>query len=214
MSTLTVTRHDPTVGEHSALPPRFPGLTAGLTGLALVVGLIPSSSAALQFDRAAIAAGEWWRIITGHWTHGAVDHLLWDALVFAVLGSFCELRSRRAFVLCVVHSALAISLALAVLMPEVESYRGLSGIDTALFMLLAVRVIRTGLRERSPGSLPSLSVVTSVALVLMLLVKTGYELAMRSTVFVDSAASGLVPVPLAHVVGAVIGAAVAVTSSR
>src|SRR3990172_6884652 len=61
--------------------------------LAGIVYLVPGLASSLQFDLSAIAAGEGWRIVTGHWTHVSLDHLLWDAAVFAALGFASERRS-------------------------------------------------------------------------------------------------------------------------
>ena len=55
--------------NHIIVPRRFPFLTAALTALALAVGLIPGAAAAFQYDRVALAAGQLWRFVAGHWAH-------------------------------------------------------------------------------------------------------------------------------------------------
>jgi rhomboid family GlyGly-CTERM serine protease len=139
----------------------------------------------LELDRAAVARGEVWRLLTCHWTHWTPDHLLWDSLAFLVLAFLCEARVGRGRLLAAVAgSALAVSAAVWFL-PEIETYRGLSGIDSALFVLLAVSLMR----ERPLAGLALAA----------FLGKSAWEVATGSTLFVDAAS--FVPVPLAHLVG-------------
>ena len=42
----------------------------------------------LQYDRAALAAGEWWRLVTAH-----LVHLGWDHLALNVAGGGCTASS-------------------------------------------------------------------------------------------------------------------------
>ena len=105
----------------------------------VLLHLTPQLTAWATFDRTAIASGQLWRLVTGHWTHWSGEHLVWDLLVFAVVGGALELRGgRRVFLLCAVLSALLISAGVWVLQPDMVEYRGLSGIDCALVTLVAV----------------------------------------------------------------------------
>jgi rhomboid family GlyGly-CTERM serine protease len=174
-----------------------------LTLLAALMYLSPELTAWATFDRTAIAAGELWRLITGHWTHWSGEHLGWDLLVFAVVGGALELRGRRnAFLTCTVLSALLISGGVWVLRPGMVEYRGLSGIDCALVTLAAVDFLRQAIRERQWG--------LSLALAGLLagyLGKVTFEFATGQTLFVDSGQGLFVPVPLAHVLGGGLGIA-------
>jgi len=64
---------------------RTPCASLFLAATAAVVFSWPGLAAHLQYDRAAIAAGEVWRLASGHWTHYSLDHVVWDALAFATL---------------------------------------------------------------------------------------------------------------------------------
>lgn len=178
----------------------LPIATAVLTLLAIGIWLVPGVSELLEYRRGAIASGEFWRAVTGHLTHWNADHLLWDALMFAVLGALVERTSRRAFVLTCALSAAAISATLWFCRPGLELYRGLSGIDSALFVFQAGWLVREALREKRHAAalLPTVALAGFVA-------KIGYELATGATLFVDSAAAGFAPLPLAHVIGAATG---------
>ena len=155
----------------------------------------------LQYDRSAIAAGQLWRIVTCHLTHWSLDHLFWDLAAFIVLGAICELNSRVRFLTCVALSAVLIPLATWIVMPELATYRGLSGIDSAVFALVAVTLLRDATANKDWAC--SLTVGT---ICIGFVAKIVFEVITGGTLFVDSAAAQMIPVPLAHVVGAIVGA--------
>lgn len=145
----------------------------------------------LELDRAAVARGEVWRLVTGHWAHWTLDHLLWDSLAFLALAAFCEVRiSRRRLLVTVLGSALAVSAGVWLALPEIGRYRGLSGIDSALFVLLAVSLLRA--TRNLVGGL-------ALAAFAAFLGKSAWEVWTGSTLF--TAAGAFVPVPLAHLIG-------------
>ncbi len=59
----------------------------GLGAIALAVAVAGPSGLATAFelDRSALAAGEWWRVLTSHWAHWSTNHLIWDATALGVL---------------------------------------------------------------------------------------------------------------------------------
>jgi hypothetical protein len=85
-------------------------------------------------------------------------------------------------------------------MPALDTYRGLSGIDSALFTLLATRVLHESiaLKDRPQAILAGVILALFVA-------KTAYEWTTGATLFVDSAAANMLPIPLAHVMGGLVG---------
>ncbi len=121
--------------RHSAAVVLGPLILGSATGL---VAAWPRAAGLLEYNRDALLAGEWWRALTGHWSHASLDHLGWDLSVFLILGCCLALRSPRTFWTTLVGSTLAISAALLTLGPQWQAYRGLSGIDTALFVTLAM----------------------------------------------------------------------------
>lgn len=178
---------------------KIPFLTLGLAAVTLAVALLPGWTEALEMNRAALAHGEFWRLFTGHLTHFSADHLKWDLVVFVALGSLVELRNRRHFLVCVVGGALAISLGVAWLQPQFSCYRGLSGIDSALFGYLAVDIfnLSRGEGRRWPAFAAGLAMTLFVT-------KIGFELTTGRTVFVEASVD-FIPVPLAHLIGALVG---------
>ena len=173
----------------------------------LALQIWPGMGELAQYDRAAIGAGQIWRLLTCHVVHCNWDHLFWDAVVFAGLGVLCERRGRSAWAACCVLSSVTIPLALMAFQPGITWYRGLSGIDTALFIWLAVDIAaeRWGVRDWA-------SLVGIGGLLAGLLGKTCYETLSGATLFVDSSAAGFTAVPLAHLVGALAGGLVGLAS--
>jgi rhomboid family GlyGly-CTERM serine protease len=154
-------------------------LSLSLAALAILVYGLDSifgavdMSAALQLDAARPL--EVWRLITGHWTHWSIDHLFWAVLMFAVLGAELEVRSRRRFALFVICSALVISGHALWSQSALFVYRGLSGIDSALFVAFAIAQLR------QPGRMRWLF----AAALFGFLAKLGFESWSGSSLFAD-----------------------------
>ena len=187
-------------------PTAFPAWTVVLGGCALIAF---AAGSLFQYDRDAILSGQWWRAATGHLTHWSFDHLFWDAAVFAALGALAERRSRAAFLQCTAGAAVLISAGLWLLRPDVTHYRGLSGIDSALFVMTATSACADALSSGRPrtAAFAALTLAVFGAKVL-------WELATGSAVFVDAPAAGFEPLPLAHALGAAAGAAAGLLSHR
>lgn len=179
---------------------RLPGVSLLLVAAACLVMALPSLADRLQFDRAAVAQGELWRIATCHLTHWSFEHLFWDAAALLFLGFVIEHDNRRRLLMCMGLSAVLIPLVVYAWMPELSTYRGLSGIDSAVFMLLATALLSDSWAQRDWGwTLVCTAVVGGFA------AKTGFEFLTGDTLFVDATAAEMLPVPMAHVIGAGIG---------
>jgi rhomboid family GlyGly-CTERM serine protease len=173
--------------------------TLCLSAAAILAAASPAATDMLELDRTAASGGEVWRVFTCHVTHFGMDHLLWDVAMFVALGSVCELRWPRATRFVLLTSAVAIGWAV-LCFSDVATYRGLSGIDSALFGLVATSLLLDNDFRRGPLFAAGLWM-----LLVGFVAKVGYELWVGSTVFVDSQAAGFVPVPLAHAIGFCVG---------
>jgi rhomboid family GlyGly-CTERM serine protease len=178
----------------------LPIVTALVAILAVAASTSVEWTSLLTYDRLRLAAGESWRLITGHLVHWNLDHLLWDGIMFAALGAMVERQSRRGFVATVAISAVAVAAAVWMFEPAMTEYRGLSGVDSALFGLAAPMLFCESRRNRR-------HVVSWIvaALALGFVGKVGWEMATGQTLFVDSVAAGFAPLPLVHAVGAAVG---------
>jgi rhomboid family GlyGly-CTERM serine protease len=111
---------------------RFPFVTLSL--LALIAGLhwlVPDRSV-LWFSADAIAQGETWRFISGHFVHIDTGHLLWNALGLAILGVLIEWRSRALLFSALLTGIVAVGFLLLTPASPLENYCGLSGVLNAL----------------------------------------------------------------------------------
>jgi membrane associated rhomboid family serine protease len=70
----------------------FPLFTAVITGITLLVFLVPSLAGWLVYDRRGIWVGQVWRIFTGNLVHFSQSHLVFNLLVFGVVGWAIESR--------------------------------------------------------------------------------------------------------------------------
>jgi rhomboid family GlyGly-CTERM serine protease len=186
---------------------RFPrGLvTLFLAVVAITALVVPGLGDSLALRRVAVEHGAWWQLFTGHLAHFGTEHLLWDVAAFGVLGFLAENRSLHATLATLAGSALFISLATLFFAPGISEYRGLSGIDSALFTLVAVSMCADFYRTRAWASF------TLITLFLTAFVaKVGFEFTTGHTLFVQHMGSDVRPVALAHVVGGVWGCVVAI----
>ena len=179
---------------------RAPYVTLLLT---LATGLIHLSynlRVQLIYDRSALGNQDIWRLLTCHWVHLSWDHLFWSVMTFLGLGSLCELMDKKKYYATVGISALMIPAAIWWGMPDLKIYGGLSGLDCALYALLMVLLIKREIRSRS------WIWVTFFSLLLAgLIAKISYETVTGMTIFVSNNHSSMVPVPLAHLVGGIVG---------
>jgi rhomboid family GlyGly-CTERM serine protease len=172
--------------------------------VALAIALAPSAAGALQLDRTALAAGQVWRLATCHVTHWNAEHLQWDLLMFVVLGAICEWRDPQRMRWCVGLAAGVVTAVVLSCFPEITAYRGLSGVDTALFTLLAIELVRDA---RQDGN--RMLAFAAGSLLVGFAVKTLYEATTGQTFFVDEHAAGFVPLVWDHVAAGVVGLGVA-----
>ena len=125
------------IAEPSASSVKVWGPPAVLAGISLLLMLGgPHLSQILRYDRAAVAAGEWYRLFTGNLVHLGWWHLLFNALSLALLVLLCpEALSWGEWLRRVVLIGSGMSLCLYFFMPALKSYVGLSGLVYGLFAL-------------------------------------------------------------------------------
>ncbi len=170
-------------------------IIAVVASLALAV---PGLSNWLQLDFSAVADGQWWRVWTGHLTHYDGQHLFWDLLMFVVLGAACEKENPRQFAAAIALMAAGITVAIGLFCHDITVYRGLSGVDTGLFVWFVGDQCRRSwiAKERVAATI---WIVSCLALIGKLI----FEAMTGKTLFVE--ASTFTPLVESHLAGAVIG---------
>ena len=149
---------------------------------------------ALRYERAAVAAGELWRLVSGHLVHLGGSHFALNAaglaLVWYLVGAAFSLRQ---WALVVLASLVAMDLGFWFLNPELAWYVGLSGL---LHGLLAAGLVN-GLRQ------PQIETVVVTGLVIA---KLAFEQLSGPLPGSESTSGGAVIVD-AHLYGAIGGTA-------
>jgi len=178
----------------------IPCVSLLLTVAAAIIHLSYGLRIQLLYDRSALVHHELWRLITCHWVHLSNDHLFWSAATFLVLGSLCEIMDPKRYYAVVGISAISIPIVIRLGLPDLMIYGGLSGLDCAIYSLLMVVFIKREIRSRS-----WIWVVLFSILLGGLVAKIIYETTTGLTIFVGNTHTNMVPVPLAHLVGGIIG---------
>lgn len=106
----------------------------------------------LAYGREALARGQVWRTLTGHFVHLGAVHAALNLGGLVALLLLCPERVRAGeWARRIVVLALAISAALYVAAPAVDRYVGLSGVLHGLFVLGLVPMARSGDRVAIAG---------------------------------------------------------------
>lgn len=117
---------------------RPPWFTACLASVMLALyGAMGPQPGLLMYDRAGIATGEWWRLVTGHLVHADLGHLVVNVLALVILGGVLESLQRlgiKTLLLLVSFGIVVIDAALWLDLPGLVRYCGFSGILNALFI--------------------------------------------------------------------------------
>ena len=111
-----------------------PALLSAVCGLLMLGGTTLADL--LRYDRAAIAAGQWWRLLSGSLVHLGWWHWLFNVLSLALLVLLCPERlSPLEWLRRLAALGLGMSLGLYFLSPGIQTYVGLSGPVYGLFVL-------------------------------------------------------------------------------
>jgi hypothetical protein len=107
---------------------------------------------------------------------------------------------RGKFVIAIGISSILIPSMIWIARPHLEVYGGLSGLDCALYSLLIVLFIQREWRTHH-----WIWIIFYIIMLVLLPVKIIYEMTSGLTFFVNNIHTDMVPVPLAHLVGGVVG---------
>ncbi len=149
---------------------------------------------ALQFDRHAIGAGEWWRLVSAHGVHLGPSHMLLNGAVLVVVMVLVgrELTPGEWLALGLV-CGLTISIGIWLWQPETTRFAGLSGVLHGLIIAGAMRAL--------PRQRPLSGVILA-----LLAIKLGSEMLFGPTPGTANLADGPVLVE-SHLLGALAGLA-------
>jgi len=123
-----------------------------LAGMCVGLSLAPDwLTHGLALDRAAVGAGEWWRLWTAHIVHFSARHALFDASVILLLGRIAEnFLGKRLVMATLLLGAPLMSVAMLLIVPHMMDYRGASGLATLLGVMAGVGLWRSRPELRAP----------------------------------------------------------------
>ena len=172
---------------------RFPVWTLVICASAIFIFNFPELSAFLIYDRAAIAHGEIWRLITGNLVHLSFTHLAYNLVAFLIAGMIIEIRGYRFFATLCLSTAIFIGMILFVVEPAMYFYAGLSGVVTAAVTYLCLH----GLTEKGTWRWLCAAMLVGIT------AKIGMELAFGKSFLLAVGTQEFVPMPLSHLIGTV-----------
>jgi len=122
---------------------------AGLCLLVILLGVGGEETRlALRYERGAIVAAEYWRLMSAHLVHLGWSHLLLNLAGFVMVWMlFSQAFSLMAWVVITLASVLAMDVGFFFFDPDLGWYVGLSGLLHGLFMAGAASDMWRGLRE-------------------------------------------------------------------
>jgi rhomboid family GlyGly-CTERM serine protease len=114
----------------------------------VVLGCIALTAVApidqFAYERAAILAGEWWRLWTGHGVHYSTRQAGIDIGALFLVGAVAERECGTRFTAWVLALGLpALSIGLLLVAPDLVEYRGASGLDVMLAVLAGTALWRS-----------------------------------------------------------------------
>jgi rhomboid family GlyGly-CTERM serine protease len=112
-----------------------PILTINLVMLLIGLHWLVPDRTLLYFSAADISQGEIWRVVTGHFMHADVQHLWWNCLGLAVLGTMIERRSQVMLWVALGVGLATVSILLLTPFSQLHYYCGLSGVLNTLLMV-------------------------------------------------------------------------------
>jgi rhomboid family GlyGly-CTERM serine protease len=107
--------------------------------VALAAAAVPGSLESLALDREALAAGQIWRLATGHLVHGSIYHLGLDLAAWVLAGLLFEPILGRRYWTVLAVSAAFIDAGFLLLQPDLAAYCGLSGVLNGIATLFLPR---------------------------------------------------------------------------
>lgn len=116
-----------------------PWAFASLALAALIVQLIEPWQSALIYDRSLVESAQLWRLWTGHLVHFGWPHTLVDAGLLLILGGVMRDQYPVFKLLALVLMPVLISLSLYFFDPTLHRYGGLSAINLALLVYVALQ---------------------------------------------------------------------------
>jgi rhomboid family GlyGly-CTERM serine protease len=161
-----------------------------LIAISLLSVFFQANMSLFIFDREAVNQGEFWRLLTSHFTHSSGSHALWDILAFSAVVYWLGRVSVKQVIVAVFVGIAAVDFLLLSAYSSLEYYCGLSGILFSPLMFACYHFWQS-----NKGVIGVLPFVICIAKVI-------WEASAKSMLFVDT---GWYAYPEAHQAGVLAG---------
>ncbi len=117
-------------------------LLISILGLSLILVIGQWFQSDLYFNRSDINQGQWWKTLSGNFTHSNIPHLLLNLSGLWLLGMlFIDSLSSKSFIFSIAFLTATVGLGLYFFTPELTGYYGFSGVLYGLYFVAAVCAI-------------------------------------------------------------------------
>ena len=170
--------------------------------VSIILFYMPSLTDALQFNREKIFSYKIYLFFTCHFTHWNFRHMFIDTFIFLALSYGCiffSFKNKYAIVQYFTNlliPSILVSIAVLVFNPEIKFYRGLSGIDWALYFVLMAKLYFAAHWLWKTGA-----IIMFFSFFLMMI----HQFVSKHSIFVPDMGEGIVTLPSAHIAGAISG---------
>jgi len=153
-----------------------------------------------DYHRAGVLSGQYWRLLSAHFTHLGWPHLALNMSAFLLFWLiFKETFSLRCWLAIILLCSIGISISFVLFDPGLDRYVGFSGVLHGLFIAAAIKVLIQNSRSKSkPLSWEAAVILVGV------LAKVAYEQILGPVPMTQKASGGNVIVN-AHLYGTIIG---------
>jgi rhomboid family GlyGly-CTERM serine protease len=118
-----------------------------LVGCALIAlgAFGKSAEESFRYERTLVLEGEYWRLLSGHFVHGSLQHLVLNVVALALLTAlFAKEYSTRGWLLIIWLSIAAIDVGFVFYEPQLSWYVGYSGVLHGVLVAGAIAWWRRG----------------------------------------------------------------------
>lgn len=117
-------------------------LLMSILGLSLILVIGQWFQSDLYFNRSDINQGQWWKTLSGNFTHSNIPHLLLNLSGLWLLGMlFIDSLSSKSFIFSSAFLTAIVGIGLYFFTPELTGYYGFSGVLYGLYFVAAVCAI-------------------------------------------------------------------------
>ena len=117
-------------------------LIISIIGITLIFFIAQWFQNEFVFDRTLIDTGQWWKIVSGNFTHSNIPHLLLNLSGVWILGLlFIDSMSSKTFIFSTLFLSIVVGLGLFIFNHELNRYFGFSGILYGLYFVAAINAI-------------------------------------------------------------------------